>query len=419
MRDSIISLIVFGSIPFIFKRPYIGVYVWTWLAYMNPHRLSWGFAYNFPFAMIAGVTTIAATLFTRQKKSIPWSPLTVILLIWMLWLGVTTMFALNPEEAVPQWEKATKILLMTFIMMMVVRERMQVHYLVWVMVLSLGFYGFKGGLFTILTGGQYRIWGPPDSFAEDNNVLALALIMLMPLMRYLQMYSENVWLRRAITVGMVLCAFSIIASYSRGAFLAGSVMAFFLFIKSKQKLALGFAIAIVIAVLLAFIPEEWTERMQTIQTYEEDASAMGRINAWHFAYNLALDRPITGGGFEAFTRGLFYIYAPDPMDFHDAHSIYFEALGEQGFIGLFIFLCLGIAGLMTGSRVMRMARGDPELEWAGDLAAMTQVSLIGYAVGGLFLGLAYYDLPYNLYAIMAILLGICKEQQKKHAGQSA
>ena len=396
-----------------------GVYVWTWLAYMNPHRLSWGFAYNFPFAMVSGLVTIAATVLSKHRKPIPWSPITVIMVIWVIWMSITTVFALNPESAAGHWEKTMKIMLMTFIMLMVVRERMQVHYLVWVMVLSLGFYGFKGGIFTILTAGQYRVWGPPDSFVEDNNALALALIMIMPLMRYLQMHTKNVWLRRGITAGMILTAFSIISSYSRGAFLAGSVMAFFMFIKSKQKLAFGFAIVVVFATLLAFIPEEWTERMQTIETYDQDASAMGRINAWHFAFNLALDRPITGGGFDTFTPGLFYIYAPDPEDFHDAHSIYFEALGEQGFIGLFIFLCLGIAGLMAGSRVMGMARGDPELEWAGDLAAMTQVSLIGYAVGGLFLGLAYYDLPYNLYAIMAILLAICKEQQKKHAGQTA
>lgn len=396
-------------------RPYVGVYLWTWLAYMNPHRLSWGFAYNFPFSMIAGVVTIAATLFTKNRKSIPWSSITVIMLIWVIWMSITTVFALNPDDALLGWKKTMKIQLMTFVMLMLVRERKQLHYLVWVIVLSLGFYGFKGGVFTILTAGQYRVWGPPDSFVQDNNALALALIMIMPLMRYLLMHSENVWVKRGIVLGMILTAFSIISSYSRGAFLAGSVMAFFMLIKSREKVVFAFMLIAVISVLLMFIPEEWTQRMQTIENYEEDASAMGRINAWHFAYNLALDRPITGGGFETFTPGLFYIYAPDPEDFHDAHSIYFEVLGEQGFIGLLIFLCLGIMALKAGNTVLARTRGNPDLVWASDLAAMVQVSLVGYAVGGLFLGLAYYDLPYNLFAIMAILLSISKEQQNKNA----
>ena len=40
--------------------------------------------------------------------------------------------------------------------------------------------------------------------------------------------------------------------------------------------------------------------------------------------------------------------------------------------------------------------------WASRVAQLTQVSLIGYAVGGLFLGLAYFDLPYHLMAIMIL-----------------
>ena len=33
---------------------------------------------------------------------------------------------------------------------------------------------------------------------------------------------------------------------------------------------------------------------------------------------------------------------------------------------------------------------------------MCQVSLLGYGVGGAFLGLAYFDLPYHIMAIVVI-----------------
>ena len=42
--------IVFGSIPLILSRPFFGIIMWSWIAYMAPHRLTWGVAYDFPVA---------------------------------------------------------------------------------------------------------------------------------------------------------------------------------------------------------------------------------------------------------------------------------------------------------------------------------------------------------------------------------
>jgi probable O-glycosylation ligase (exosortase A-associated) len=147
------------------------------------------------------------------------------------------------------------------------------------------------------------------------------------------------------------------------------------------------------------MPEEWHERLGTIRTYEQDESAMGRINAWWFAWNVAKERPLVGGGFEAFHPETFKQYAPAPLDFHDAHSIYFEMLGEQGFVGLGLFLFLGWLTLRQCGWIVRNTRDRTELQWAHDLAGMVQVAVIGYAVGGAFLGLAYWDLPYHLVAL--------------------
>ena len=58
MRDIVLLLAVMGALPFILRRPPIGILVWSWLAYMNAHRLTWGFAYSFPFAQVVGVTRL-------------------------------------------------------------------------------------------------------------------------------------------------------------------------------------------------------------------------------------------------------------------------------------------------------------------------------------------------------------------------
>jgi len=128
---------------------------------------------------------------------------------------------------------------------------------------------------------------------------------------------------------------------------------------------------------------------------------MGRINAWGMAWNLASDR-LLGGGFEIYNLGVFGRYAPDPTYFQGAHSIYFQMLGEHGFIGLGLFLLLWFLVWRDASWIARQAQSRNELRWASDLARMIQVSLVGYAVGGAFLNLAYYDVPY--YLLIALVL---------------
>jgi putative inorganic carbon (HCO3(-)) transporter len=179
-----------------------------------------------------------------------------------------------------------------------------------------------------------------------------------------------------------------------------------MWLKSNQKVVLGLFGIILALVALPLMPGKWFERMNTIQTYEEDSSAMGRINAWGFAINLAKDHPITGGGFATFTPDLFKIYAPFPEDFHDAHSIYFELLAEQGYVGLVLFLMIGFLAFKQCHYITSKCKGNYNLRWAANLAPMLQVSLIGYGVGGAFLGLAYFDLPYHLVALIVVTRSI-------------
>ena len=163
------------------------------------------------------------------------------------------------------------------------------------------------------------------------------------------------------------------------------------------------------------MPSEWGERMHTIQTYQQDGSAMGRINAWKFAYNLASDRLIFGGGFECFRGWLFDQYAPNPDDVHDAHNIFFEVLGEHGFVGLLLYLLLLLFAWRTGSWIVKNAKNNPETKWMSDLASMVQVSIAAYVAGGSFLGLAYFDYYYHLIAILVVTKVMLEKHLAEHA----
>lgn len=402
MRDIAVSLVVFGLIPFIIFRAHWGIYLSAWLGYMNPHRLCYGFAYSIPFTQFVALATLAGLLFSKEKKRMVWSGEVVLLIVFILWMGVTTSQALFYDDALEQYTKVIKIQILTFLAIILLTSREKLHTFIWVIVLSLGYFGIKGGIFTIIHGGQHRVWGPEGSFIEGNNELALALLMTIPLFRYLQLQESRIWVRRGLLAGMLLTALGAIGSQSRGAMLGMAVVGISFWLKSRNKL--GTAILVIVGALgvLAVMPETWYERMDTVKTYEEDRSAMSRINAWWTAYNLAADR-ITGGGFEPFTASTYARYAPDPTMVFDVHSIYFEALGEHGFIGLAMFLGLMAMTWFKCSGVIRRTKQDPELKWAQDLAAMVQVSLLGYASAGAFLGLAYFDYFYHLVAIAVVL----------------
>jgi len=416
MRDLVLFAIVLAGLVVTLKRPYVGVLLWCWIGYMNPHRFTYGFAYDFPFAAVIAGVTVFSLLINREVKRLPSSPVVMVWVFWVLWMCFTTIFALIPDDAFDEWTRSMKIQFMTAVTLMLFADRQRLHLLIWAIVLSLGFFGLKGGVFTILTGGNYMVFGPEGSFIAGNNSVALALVMTLPLMRYLQLNSENKWIRRGLTALMGLSTAAILASYSRGAVLAIAAMAMFLIMKSRRRAPILVAVILAIPVAFAFMPDKFFQRLETIGTYEQDASAMGRINAWWFAYNVAVDRPIVGGGYDVFDRGLFARYAPNPTDFHDAHSIYFEVLGEQGFIGLFLFLLLGWLSLRSGKWVLKHTRDRPDLRWARDLASMTQVSIIGYAVGGAFLGLAYFDLYYHLIAVI-VLTRVLVERALAEASQ--
>lgn len=412
MRDILVTLIVFGSLPFYFKEPFIGLLMWIWISVMNPHTQGWGFATTFPFAAVIGATILVSLLFTKQPKNLPVTPVTVAFLAFVFWINVSTIFALHPDYIYPQWIKVVKIMGMIAVTIMILKSRKQVQAFMWMLVSSLGYYGVKGGIFTITSGGQFRVWGPEGTFIGGNNEIALALIFCIPLMHYLQMTSSNKWLRHGLTTSMLLCALAALGSYSRGALLAITAMGIFLLIKSNKKWLMGSLLILAVPLLLMFMPAQWTERMDTINTYKEDSSAMGRINAWWMAFNLAKARPLVGGGFEIYDSETFERYAPVPTDVHAAHSIYFQALGEHGFVGLGLYLLLGFLTWRCAAWIVRSTADRDDLKWASHLANMAQVSIIGFAVGGAFLSLLYFDVPYYLMAAVVATRIIVEKELK-------
>jgi putative inorganic carbon (HCO3(-)) transporter len=410
MRDVLVTAIVLGALPFALRRPWIGVILWTWLSIMNPHRLTWGFAYDAQFAAMAAGATMLGLFFTRDKVQLPRSGVVYILIAFVSWMVITTVFAMYPGDSLTQLVKVLKIQLMTLVALAVLHEKQHIQMFVWINAFSIGFFGLKGGLYTIATAGGGRVWGP-GGFIGGNNEIGLAMLVVIPLLYYLYLSTTRRWIRYGLTVTMVLSAIAVLGTQSRGAFLAIIGMAGFLWWRSPRKLLPGVAIVLAGVLALAVMSDAFVARMETIKTYQEDSSAMGRLYAWATAVNVANSRPF-GAGFAMYEQAVANRYGagftfgglinPKVLAARAAHSIYFQVLGEHGWIGLFLFLALWVLTWRRANRLRVSSRGNREVQWVHHLASMSQVALVGYAIGGAFLSLAYFDLPYNILVMIIV-----------------
>ena len=411
MRDLLICAIVFGSLPFILWRPQIGVMVWVWLSVMNPHRLAHGFSYDFGFVALVAVVTLVGSVFSRDLARPRFTLPILALLLFGTWTAVTTSQALHPQPALVMWTTLMKTLLLAFLIPVLFHRAQDLRRLLWVLVLSLAFYGVKGGLWILLTGGVDRVWGPPDSYVADNNSIAVALVMTIPLMYYLQITTPHRSVRYGLAAAMLLCGVAVLGTYSRGALLAVSAMMAFLWWKGRHKFPVLALAAVVLPLVLSLMPEKWYERMATIAEYHQERSAAQRLNAWATMWNLAGDRPVVGGGFVVDTAEVYARYSPDQsFKPHVAHSIYFQALGEHGFVGLGLYIFVLAAFWIAAAQAARIAASRSELSWVRDQSLAMQVSLIGFAVGGAFLSLVNFDVPYYLIGVVAATLQLVKRQ---------
>lgn len=414
LRDIVLVAVVLGSIPLIYVRPFFGVLVWYWISLMNPHRLSWELS-ELPLGQVVALAMLSSLLISQEQKQLPLNPVSTLLAALWFWMFVTTVFSFYPELAWWQWDKVWKIMLTTFVAMMVLTNRDRLVALAAVCAGSLAVYGVKGGIFTVATGGSYRVWGPPGSFIGGNNEIGLALIMVLPLLWFLGQLGATKWSRLLANGAIVLTFFAILGTQSRGAALGVFVTLGYLAWRSSFRGRFVILALAMIPVGLLILPEAWFERMETILSFQEDGSAIGRLRAWEMSIYLALDRPLLGGGFEVFKPATYAIYLPWNIRSTDAHSIYFEILGEHGFLGLALFLGVFAAAWRECAIAARLSAGIADLRWARLLAESVQVSFVGYAVTGAFLGLAYFDFYYALVAI-SFGLGIVVRRQVEQAG---
>jgi len=268
----------------------------------------------------------------------------------------------------------------------------------------------KGGYWAVMTGFQDRVYGPPGSHFGGNNEFAVAMAMNIPLLVLWLREAGGRRLRWTLMAMVGLSYAAVLSSWSRGGLITLAVATAFLLWSGKRRhLMLPLLLAGGVLAMTA-LPEKWFERMGTITTYEQDASATSRLDAWRVGLAYARAHPFTGAGFDGWIA-----VQPDPEHPMAWHSSYVQIVTEHGLLGLTLWSLLIFGSMLALTRLAWLAGRARAPPWAGDYAAMLRASLAAYAAGGVFLGLAYWDIPYHLIAL-SVLLG---HLARKEAGMSA
>ncbi|MEQ1621488.1 MAG: putative O-glycosylation ligase, exosortase A system-associated [Methylococcales bacterium] len=414
MRDIVVLIFLAGCIIAALKHPWWGVLSLAVFSYMNPHAYAWGFVRTLPVYYVLFLVVAFRTFLTKEKQPLPkdWR-VKVFILLW-LYFGLTTTQAYMQNEAWQKYLQVTKIYIPFYFTLVLINTRHKLYCLIVTIAASIGIVAVKGGLFAMLHGFSARVYGPPGTQLEENNAFAVAMLITIPLILIWQKQELRPWLKKGLLFSIPIIYASSLSSWSRGALLTMTALTLMLIWNSKRKFLAIPLVLVGAFVVKDYLPQEWFGRMETLETYDQDASAMGRIVVWIDGWNHTLEHPFVGCGFE----GWRYITE------RDWHSSYVEMFSEHGFIAFGLWFSLILGTLISLTKLPKQTQGIEGMEWVKDYCFMLRASLICYMVGTAFLGLSYWDLLYHLIFIAVLLKKFALEElaektQAAHAVKTA
>ena len=413
MRDMILLGFTALCLAAAIRHPFVGLLTWAWFTLMTPHQAAFG-VYGIPLNVIIAGVTIASYIVSGEIAKFRFDPITCLIILFAGWLTLAQAASLDPVNSAPYFDRFIKTLLFVLLCAQMVTNKLRFNALVWTIVVSIGFFAAKGAAFTFATLGQYHVQGLPQTVLEDNNHFGIAIASILPLILYLRSESERRIVRQGLLALFALSIVAIIGTQSRGAFICLIVFSGFFWLRSRHKSSILAGLALLLIPTIAFMPGKWVERMSTIKEATEDASFMGRVDAWVINYKLALEHPVTGAG-------LRNSYQPEIAKSVDperaenakaAHSIYFEILGGTGFTGLAIYLALFATAFFSAWRIHLARNNERQAPWKSNFAYYSQISIVVFAVGGASTSMEMWDGYLVIFALVAAVASLSQTETK-------
>jgi len=411
MRDLMVLAAMLLIFPLATSNTFIAYLLWSWAGLIGLDGYLYGFMIGLPYVQIFALITLGTLLLRRDKKPVQFqiNRTTGLLILFGCHGLLVATFAFDGIFGV--WDLyiiILKVLLFCFVMPILVTSRLHIHAMVISIIFALSFHGLLDGLKFIASGGSHVAHGVRFG---DSNLFALVLTTVIPLLIYMYKYSDNKWLKPGYLGLALLTVMAVVATNSRGGLITMVFIAMVLIMQSKRKVAGMLTLTAFVVIVMSIVSDSWLDRMNSVQNAESDNSFMTRVAVWKKSTAIALEHPLLGGGFGAvnappadkyrYSQGLLgFIDTPDPGRFV-AHSIYFQVIGDMGFLGFFIYLTILFNAFYTAHEIKRLAAKQGERAmWATDIANTLKTSLQAFMVGGALLSAAYYDMPFILIMLL-------------------
>lgn len=251
----------------------------------------------------------------------------------------------------------------------------------------------------------------------ESSTLAAVCVMMLPLVHYLYdntiIFPKNAWFKLVMIGTAAANIITVFGTNARTGLIAGALLIAIYVLKSKRKIVWCVLIAAVFGVFQMMHLEgtAWGERMSTINTYQSDSSAASRVKVWEWTLGYASEHPL-GGGFNVYllnriasvdSAGVIEYFPPGAFGGKAFHSIYFEILGEQGYVGFAIYAAIMLMTFVHLRKISVFARERPHQAWAGDLAGRLAQAQLVLFTGGLFIGIAYQAYMFYVVALTMTL----------------
>lgn len=406
MRDAALIALLLAACGLALARPWLGAVALSAFALARPFGYGEGAVQGLPALALLMAAVLAGMLLAGARGALQpaWHRLRDwrLVLLGLLWLQAlaSSWNAQVPELAWQRFAYLSGLLLALLLLMLLVDQARRLRALLAVAGLSIASVAVKGGYWALIHGFSDRVYGPPASHYYDNNHFAILVIMSLPLLALLYGQSASRGLRLAVGGVLALSVCAALSSWSRGALLAGSLTLLLMaLLQTRQRLWALTGLAGLVGLSLWLLPGAWQQRMQSIAAYQQDDSALGRLEMWRLGWTQALEHPWLGVGFEGWRQ------AGGTLDWHSA---YVQVLAGLGFPGLALWLTLLLGTLLSLlpralARPARLATGPDPHAWAQACARALLIALAGYAVGALFLGIAYWEAWLLMVAAAAML----------------
>lgn len=419
MRDLLLVLVFLTYVSVGVLSPFVAALGYVWVDTFYPQAVSYGLLNYIPVSLTMAVVAVGAYALL-DRRAMPllglhfW--LTILMVVWMT---LTCTWAVAPGNAWSKWDWASKTVGFSALIPFFFRSRVQIEAFVLTWLFSAVIHIIPVGLKTLYAGGGYGyslgvVAG--NSLLSEGSTLSAVCAMFIPLLLWARGHATLVpgRLRSLGSLGYAaLAGAAALGTFARTALIAFGVMALGLLVRSRRKVLAALVIAVAVVGAGFIASKQWEARIETTTSYGDDNSALTRLAVWKWTFEFAKEHPL-GGGFDSYvvndietTTASGDTYVQHGRAFHNA---FIEMLGEQGFVGLAIFLTLCGKTLLSLQRVRARTRGVQAFAWARDLAGALQISLLVVMAGSMFIGIAFQPIFWYVFA-----LGECVRQHVRRA----